>query len=62
MHQKHMLVIRLGLAVAGVARKHSLTRSKLEEHLTVLLPAVDLNTIGEATRMAIDSPGEQKGS
>lgn len=41
MHQKDILVIRLGVAVAPIAQKHHLTAGELLKYLTRLFPAIE---------------------
>jgi hypothetical protein len=41
MHQKDILVIRLGVAVAPIAQRHHLTEGELLKYLTQLFPGIE---------------------
>ena len=41
MHQKDLLVIRLGAAVASIARKHHLTAGELLGYLALIFPGIE---------------------
>ena len=48
MHQKDILVIRIGVAVAPVAQKHHLTAGELLKYLTQLFPAIESRLLERA--------------
>jgi hypothetical protein len=48
MHQKDILVVRIGVAVAPVAQKHHLTAGELLKYLTRLFPAIESRLLKRA--------------
>lgn len=56
MHKKDILVIRLGVAVAAVARKHHLTAEGLQLYLKQLFPALDDGVLKRAATLGAEPP------
>jgi hypothetical protein len=54
MHQKDILVIRIGVAVAPIAQKHQLTEGELLKYLTQLFPGIECRFLVRAASIGTD--------
>ena len=53
MHHKDVLVIRIGVTVAAVARKHRLTSEELLMYLKLLFPALEDKLLKRAALIGV---------